>query len=378
MAENQAATATASAQTGASPASAGLQAKPTAAKPVLSPELSASPSFDVEEFLAGPGQEAGTAETNTDAGTDEEQAAPTGEEATETDTATAEGDDETESTAPEGEESEDEAKAEDEDTPPEGLKPKAIKRFDKLLKQRDEALAARRALEAQNAELKAKLDDRQDEPPPVKTSSDPLAAVTNEEQLDAHEQFYRDVRSWCRRNPNGGTPPKHLTRGEEVEFSVEDVANNLDTAETMLEAVPTRRDFLAKFKATRAETRKAQPNLYTPGTVENETAKALLPRLLNFRTQADQDALLAKLVRIEMQERDEREGVARYPRVEIKKASATTAKPAAVKPAPKPAVTGHTVPPVKPANGSSPTANAWAKLSLPGSEVDVEELLAEA
>lgn len=375
MAEKSAATATASAST--APSAPGAGAAPTPERtPVLSPELSASPSFDVEAFLAGQEPTASTSETNTGAEhageTTSEQSEAEHEESTTVESESEAGASTNEDTQTEGEESEAGSEsAEGDDSAPEGLKPKAIKRFNKLLAQRDEALAKERTAQAELADLKAKLEARQDEPTPVKADADPLAAVTNDEQLEAYEGFYQQVKSWCRRNPNGGMPPKELTGGVEREFGVEEVVTNLEGAERMLEALPKRREFLQQFRAERAKARETYKPVFTPGTPESALAKTLLPRLMNFRTQADQDALLAKLVKVEMQEREERDGVARYTRVELNK----TAKPAvAAKPAPK-ASTGTPVPPVKPTSGSSAAAKPWDRLNQTGASVDVEELM---
>jgi hypothetical protein len=376
MAEKSAATATASAAPAESASGPGA-AQSNVSTPVLSPELIASPSFDVEAFLAGETQASDATETNSDA----EPAEDTPTEESDADTATADDADDETAAETEGEEAEpgaDEAKSED-DPNLEGLKPKAIKRFNKLLTQRDEALAAKRAAEAELAELKTKLEQRADEPQPVKVDSNPLATVTNEEQLEAHEQYYEQVQAWCRRNPQGGTPPKHLTGNEERELDADMVVTNLEHAERMLnKALPKHREFLQAHRAKRAEARAAHPKVFTAGTPEHDLAKALMPRLLNFASQADQDALLAKLVKAELMEREERDGVARYTRVELKK-PATPAKPAAAKPAPKPALTSTTVPLVKATtNGKSAVANNWERLKAPGASVDMEDLMDEA
>lgn len=335
---------------------------------VFNPELMASSSFDVEAFLAGEDKPAG--ETNqedaesadTTAATETaEDEAPTGEES-----------DSTEETAPEGEA----ATSEDDDAQPEGLKPKAIKRFNKLLEQRNSAQAEATQIKAQLAELKAQQEARQDAPTPLKVDSDPLASFTSEEQLEAHESFNSRVKSWCRRNPMGGVPPKDLTGGTEIELTAEQVVDNLEQAEQMLERIPKRRAFLTDFRAKRAEARAAYPNVFKAGTPEHDAAKTLLPRLLNFRTQADQDALLARLVKVELMEREERDGVARYTRVPLKNQT-TPASAASGKPMPKPAPQASSVPPVRPTNGQSTRTAAWEKSLVSGASVDVEDLLGD-
>jgi hypothetical protein len=369
MAENQqAATATASAATAPSASGSGPAMSTTGNSATFNSELMASPSFDVESFLAGEEKPAG--ETNledaesaedTTAGTETaEDESPTGDESAST-----------EETAPEGEA----ATSEDDDAQPEGLKPKAIKRFNKLLEQRNAAQAEAAQVKAQLAEIKAQQEAKQDAPTPVKVDSDPLASVTSEEQLEAHESFNSRVKAWCRRNPGGGVPPKELTGGTEIELTAEQVVDNLEQAEAMLESIPKRRAFLDEFRAKRAEARAAYPNVFKAGTPEHDTAKTLLPRLLNFRTQADQDALLAKLVKVELMEREERDGVARYTRVPLK--NQTPASAASGKPMPKPVTQASPVPPVRQTNGQSSKTLAWEKSLVPGASVDVEDLLGD-
>lgn len=329
-------------------------------------ELMASSSFDVESFLAGEEKPAG--ETNPeDAETADQTTAET--ETAEDETPTGDESASTEETAPEG----DAATSDDDDAQPEGLKPKAIKRFNKLLEQRNTAQAEAAQVKAQLAELKTQQEAKQDAPTPVKVDSDPLASVTSEEQLEAHESFNSRVKAWCRRNPGGGVPPKDLTGGTELELTAEQVVDNLEQAEQMLERIPKRRAFLEEFRAKRAEARTAYPNVFKAGTPEHETAKTLLPRLLNFRSQADQDALLAKLVKVELMEREERDGVARYTRVPLKNQTTATA----ARPMPKPAAQASSVPPVRPTNGQSAKSAAWEKSLVPGASVDVEDLLGD-
>lgn len=252
------------------------------------------------------------------------------------------------------------------------LKPKAIKRFNQMLTQRDEALAKVREAEARATALQAQLEQRQDDPVPVAKTSDPLARVTNEEQLDAHESFYRQARSWCRSHPNGGVPPVELTGGREVEFDAEMVGTNLDRYETLLEAVPARRAFLGTFKVERAKAREASPDMFKAGTPEHKEAVAYHRKLLNFDTQADQDIIIAKLLKADRMEREEREGI-RYTRVETKPAVKTA--PVAIKPQPKPAQPAARTPVVRPNGAKTTTAAAWERVNAPGGVVDIEELM---
>lgn len=363
MADTTAATATVGAPLTA-PAPGQGSALSSTAPSTPAPELLNLASFDAEDLLAGTEPTAETTETIPGEEPEDDTVSPEADPSAEAEETPETEGEEPDETTPE---------ADDTDDQPEGLKPKAIKRFNKLLAQRDEAKAAERQAKSELAALQARLEQRQDEPVPVNIASDPLAAVTNEEQLDAHDSLFKQIRSWCRRNPQGGTPPLHLTGGQEREFDTDEVVSNLEYAERMIDEVPKRRGFISEFRAKRAETRAAYPAVFTAGTPENETAHKLYPKLLNFATQADQDALLARLVKAELMEREERDGVARYTRVELKKPAAS-AKPAA-KPAPKPAPTGLHVPPVKMTNSQTPQKAAWERVNAPLGSIDVEELL---
>jgi len=255
------------------------------------------------------------------------------------------------------------------------LKPKAIKRFNQMLSQRDEALAEARAAKAERDALQARIDQHQDGPTPVIKSGNPLASVTNEEQLAAHEATYRERLRWCRSHPTGGIPPVEWTGGVEVELEAGKVGEYLDDYETLLkEHVPARRALLAEFRETRAKVRETMPEMFRAGTPEHKQAIDYQKKLLNFDAQADQDEIIRKLLKVDRMEREEREGV-RYTRVETKKtATAAVAQPG-VKPAPKPAQAAARTPVVRPAGTKTGTQAAWDKLNDPRGTVDVEELM---
>lgn len=259
------------------------------------------------------------------------------------------------------------------------LKPKAVKRFNQMLSQRDEALREAREAKAERDTLKAQLDTRTDEPAPIVKQGDPLARVTNEEQLEAHESYWENVRLWCLGNLQGGIPPKELSGGDgQTELPAETVVENLQKAERILKAVPHKRAFLNTFRAERAKVREAAPELFKPGTPDHAAAVEYHRKLLNFDTQAEQDDIIRKLVKLDRIEREEREGVARYTRVELKKPAAGTkaGTTAGAKPAPKPApVAAARTPVVRAANAKTTRQQAWERLNAPGGEVDVEELM---
>jgi len=326
-----------------------------------------SSDFDVETmFMAEEGSAAEVVENQEGAGQDEEtteaeaavDAESEAEEAIEAEDTTEE--------AQAGSEAGDDAET------LKALKPKAIKRFNQMLSQRDEALAARRAAEAERDAIKAQLDQKSDEPIPVAKSSNPLAAVTNEEQLDAHENFYRTARSWLRSHPNGGVPPVELTGGREIEFDSEMVGQNLDRYETLLESAKGHREFLQKIRAERAKAREVAPEMFKAGSPEHAAALEYHRKLLNFDSQSDRDIIIAKLLKADRMEREEREGI-RYTKVATK--AADKPAPAAAKPQPKPAPAAARAPVMRAAGAKSGTAAAWERVNAPGGSVDIEELM---
>lgn len=263
-----------------------------------------------------------------------------------------------------------------------GKKLIGIKHFNRMHRQRDEAKASERAAKAEAdaakaeaADLKAKLAEVEDKPVVMAADNDPLFNATTTEQVEATEANAKAWRMWCLRNLQGGTPP---VQGAE-EMDADQVVSMLEWAEKVIESVPTKKAFLANFTKTRTEVRKEMPQMFTPGTEEHGQFQALQRKLLNFRTAADQDAIIAKLIKYEAREREEREGIARYPRVELKpgkqgEGKALT-KVTTMKPSPKPAATAPVIPAVRAATGSNPKEAARARLDA-DAPVDVEELIA--
>jgi hypothetical protein len=356
-------------------------------------ELLESPSFDVESLMADAESDTGETEvkdgvtnpTNYDEnedGDDEAIEAETDEETEVTDAdEEPEAEDGEEPEEAEGDETEDgneeetdEDGAEAEESTsseagaPEGLKPKAVKRFNQLLKQRDEALASKRETEQELERVRGELEARDESPTAVKVDGDPLAATTNEEQLEAHADHYQKVRSWCRRNPDGGTPPVELTNGKELDLDREDVVNALEKAEEVLEAVPNRRQFLARFKEARAKAREAHPEMFRKGTEDHKLASEIRSQLQRFHEQPDQDALVARLVKATRMERDEAQG-AQHVKVKLKPKA-----PSATKPKAKSRPARSSTPAVKAAGAGT---DPWARANAPGGSIDVEEILGD-
>jgi hypothetical protein len=376
MADNsaEAATAVAGSERGSAPGLAMSEGSAAAA----APELNDDASFDVESFLAGDADGAddagagsgdGAFEGNDDGeGSAADDAADAGD-GDEPDDAVADDD---AGDADEGDDAGDGEEPEDAELL-RALKPKAQKRFNQLLKQRDEALAARREAEKERDELKVQVESGADAPVPVVLRDDPLAAVVNEEQLDAHANFYQRVKSWCRRNPDGGVPPRDLTGGVETDLDRDAVIDNLETAETMLEAVPRRREFLARFREMSRGAREYLPEAFKKGTAEHKRALEIQRALFEFGRRPDQALIVARLVKLERMEREEREGVARYPRIEVKpvaKEKVNGGANGSAKRAPLP----RAVPTVRPTAGAGASARPWERVNAKEA-VDAEDLL---
>lgn len=320
-------------------------------------------AFDVEDmFMAGAEPEP-VEPTNKAEGAEQDEATT---ENAETEAAEAEVDAASADAEPEAQAEEPAAEADAETL--KALKPKAIKRFNQMLSQRDEALAEARQAKAERDALKAQIEQRQNEPVAVVKASDPLAKVTNLEQLEAHESYWENVRLWCLANLNGGVPPKELSGGDgETELPPRTVVENLARAEAIIKAAPKKREFLESFRAERAKAREAAPDMFRAGTPENKAAVDYQRKLLNFEAQADQDLIIAKLLKVDRMEREEREGI-RYTRVETKKPDPKTA-PVALKPLPKPAPSAARTPVVR----ASGTLKTLAEKLAAGPQ-DVEAL----
>lgn len=326
------------------------------------PEFDMSATFDVEDLLAGPAPGVATPNTNTTEGLeDDNEAQP-----------------EAPDEPKESDADPDEPKTEDDDAEvvedQQGKRLVGAKHFDRMRKQRDAAKSAQREMEAKLKEVEAKLAQVEDKPVVVSKQNDPLATVTNTEQLEAVEANAKAWRRWCRSNPLGGTPP--IEGAEEME--PEKIAATLEWAEGILEAAPKRAQFLREFQENRQSVKKVLPQMFTPGTDEQRAYQQWQRKLLNFDTVADQDAIIAKLIKLEQQEREEKEGVARYTRVELKKQDGgkSPAKVVTTKPSPKSVTTTTTVPAVRSSTGSTPREAVMQKLAAPGASVDLEELYA--
>lgn len=308
--------------------------------PMVRPDLDSRSSFDVEELLRG--EAPGTAtETDPEDEALDDSAQPDAENVEEVET----------------EEDADESEA------AEAVKPKTVRRLQAVLKQRDAAKAELRAKAAEIEALTEKLSKVDDKPVVMQGDNDPLAAATTYEQLEAAESNAKAWRRWCRSNPLGGTPP-----GKDAEeMDSEQITATLEWAEHVIDNVPKRHAFLTKFHETRAKVKTEMPAMFKAGSPEQKRHSELQRQLLNFRTAAEQDSIIAKIIFAETVEREKREGIANYPRVALKKGA--TPEP---KPTPKTFIPQAPMPRVK--SLSPTTGDVWERSKTQA--VDVEEMLA--
>jgi hypothetical protein len=95
--------------------------------------------------------------------------------------------------------------------------------------------------------------------------------------------------------------------------------------------------------------------------------------LLNFANQPDQDAVIARLIKLERMEQEEAQGVASYPRVPKQKAAASAADPA--RPSPKPLQVSTRPVSVTPAAGQPGGKRSMQEALTSAMPIDVEDLM---
>lgn len=188
------------------------------------------------------------------------------------------------------------------------------------------------------------------------TPASPLAHVDSLEDLQSQTNLAKQIRQWCKANPDGGLIGN-------LEVSAEDVAMKLAHAETVLEAAP---DWQSRLHR-RAEqkpwegARRVCPELFTPGTEQNQFAEMALQMCPEIRTKLPNwEMFLAAAARSIAQVTEIEQGKAKYVRMELKDGKVVAPqKPATpIKPGTKPApLAGQGPGTVRPAT-SAPVARA--------------------
>jgi hypothetical protein len=155
------------------------------------------------------------------------------------------------------------------------------------------------------------------------TPENPLAHVTQEEQLGSHEGFARQLRTWARTHlGNGGEMPAAMEallsgkRSEEIAeprtWTAEDAANFLEQAETMLEqTIPQRREYLRTEKETGAWLKANHPEYLDTKTTEGQLFASFARQFPQVKALPRWQTVLASAVRGHLEfERDQQRAVA--------------------------------------------------------------------
>lgn len=150
------------------------------------------------------------------------------------------------------------------------------------------------------------------------TPESPLSHVENIQDLDTAIASARDVREWCRQNPEGGSINK--PDGSVLTLTAEQTRARLARAESVIEAAPEWKSRLT----TRAKDKpwelaeKVEPKMFEPNSQEAGIARSILTQCPQIKTQfPDWEHLLACAVRGYKQSQEEQGGKARYVRVEL-------------------------------------------------------------
>jgi hypothetical protein len=271
----------------------------------------------------------------------EEEAGPEDEEETPEVEAEAEADEETETededTEEESDEPEDDTEEEDDTDPASYAKLPAW---------------AKKRLSSQGRQLRELREAAAKLVTVAPSPSSPLADVETEADLQARQTVARQIRDWVRQNPYGG-----VIKGDNGDFQVtEEMAQEkLRHAEAILDAVPDAQRRLHVRASTKPWEQAAAicPNLFKQGSEEHAFAMTALQKCPAIKTSLDNwEMFIAAAVRGLTQAAEESAGKAKYVRVPVKNgkavgpsvaqsakpgtkpATATPAKPVAVKGAP--------------------------------------------
>jgi hypothetical protein len=156
------------------------------------------------------------------------------------------------------------------------------------------------------------------------------------------------------------------------ELTSEQVADYLIEAEERLAAIPQRKVFLASYQENQDAVRKSMPAMFQTGTPEAAAKAKYEKQLQQFSLLPNQAEIIAKLIKLDAQEAEEKAGIAKYTRVVLNSKAGTTTtttqQPVARSAAPK-------VPAIRSTAAVDAKSTAWQKLQEPRGSVDLEELL---
>ena len=197
------------------------------------------------------------------------------------------------------------------------LSPEQQKLFDKAVSKKTRRIIELRteteSLKTTLAQRETELEEARNAQPAavvVPTAENPLAGINDAATLDAKVTSMRALRSWARRNPQGGVIKDQ--DGKEIEITPERAAEMLDEAENVIEEAEPRRKFLQTRAAAQVEAVKAYPWLKdkrAPGTVVIEDIKRRRPGLMEMFPDVD-IALADMLVGAHMRQQGQAKGAA--------------------------------------------------------------------
>lgn len=166
------------------------------------------------------------------------------------------------------------AAADETEETPSATQEKLLKRIDKITAKRREAEDRAEQLEAEMAELRARVEAT----PPITlapTPDNPLADVETPEQLEQRVSIARKVRKWALANLEGGTVTN--AQGEEVYHEPAKVREYLANADEVLtEHAPRRQQWLQQRASTLPEAQAAYPALFKAGSQEQGVLREVL------------------------------------------------------------------------------------------------------
>lgn len=242
--------------------------------------------------------------------------------------------------------------------------PKGVqKRFTKLLGER--------------RELRAQLAAVQAEPIRIESADEPLLAVGTLEALDKKLAQAKAVKEWALKNRDGWSGE---IEGEPTTFTAEEMAAKLEAALGIIEAAPTRRDYLTKRAeiGSRAAAERLYPDMFRKGTTDHTVYEHVLKTVPELVRLPDYEMFVGHWLRGFRQAMEEAKGEAVYKRIAIKKTSSppdkAKASASAVKPGakPKPPAPSAAKPAAKPASSATApkAAEVIARAVKSGSEED--------
>ena len=151
------------------------------------------------------------------------------------------------------------------------------------------------------------------------TPMHPLADVETLEGFDDKLSRAKEVRRWCRENPDGG---EVMVNGRRTEVSAEQVERKLDEVDALLEQAPDWKVRLLERQRTKPweSAEKVVPEVLEEGTPENRRLVDLVKQCPELKLRfSNWEFVAACAVRGMLQAEEEQTGKVRYARLEVGK-----------------------------------------------------------